>query len=40
LNVFDGQDMDLSQVRSGKKSIEYVLSVKFSLALITVPLKQ
>ena len=40
LNVFDGQDIDLSQVRSGKKSIEYVLSVIFSLTLMTVPLKQ
>ena len=40
LNVFDGQNMDLSQVRSGKKNIEYVLSVNFSLTSMTVPLKQ
>jgi len=40
LNVFDNQDMDLSQVRSGKKSIEYVLPVNFSLTLIMVPPKQ
>ena len=36
LNVFDSQDMDPSRLRSGKKSLEYVFSVSFSLKLTMV----
>jgi len=36
LNVFDSQDIDPFRLRSGKKNLEYVFSISFSLKLIMV----